>query len=106
MIKQLDALIHNVEAQAPKFKEGSSQASLIKNRLFALNLSKALMFGSNHFSNEELRKAYEPMKSILRKNLKAQEKHQTDTNIYKRLQRNILLVEYCVDLINNELAKE
>ena len=98
----LESTIQNVEAQADKFKEGSSQATLIKNRLFALRTSLSLLDNEDGVE-VDLIQALEPMKSILRKNMKAQEKHSKETTIYKRLQKNIDCARFCVNLIEEKL---
>ena len=98
----LESTIQNVEAQADKFKEGSSQATLIKNRLFALRTSLSLLDNEDGVE-VDLIQALEPMKSILRKNMKAQEKHSKETTIYNRLQKNIECARFCFNLIEEKL---
>ncbi len=104
VLNWLESTIQNVEAQADKFKEGSSQATLIKNRLFALKTSLSLL-EKEEGVEVDLIQALEPMKSILRKNMKAQEKHSKETSIYKRLQRNIDCAQFCVELIEDKIVK-
>ena len=55
--------IHNCEKMQRKFAEGTSQHTLLKNRIKALNISKALLTNDRTmtFTVEELRKALPPV---------------------------------------------
>lgn len=99
----LNSTIRNVENQTGKFEVGSSHHSLIKNRVKALKTSLLLLENKQETTIEDLKKAIEPMKSIVRKNTKAQEKHNSDTVFYKRLQRNIDCAQFCVDPLEDKL---
>lgn len=99
VIKWLDSTILNIEKQKVKFKIGSSQSTLINNRLFALNFSLNLLRSDLVLDIDDIEKVLEPLRSIIRKSLKAQKKHESDKAIYKRLQNNIEACQFCIDKI-------
>ena len=72
----LSSTIINCEKIQLKFAEGTSQHSLLKNRIEALNISKALLFvETKNYTRKELREALPPIVSIINKTTKAQSKY-------------------------------
>jgi hypothetical protein len=78
-LSALVSMINRSERVQPKLKEGSSQASLTKNRLKALHMSSSLITGkfngkAETFTKDELEKALPPIVSTIHKCEKAMEK--------------------------------
>ncbi|HKM04882.1 MAG TPA: hypothetical protein VJZ04_09925 [Lachnospiraceae bacterium] len=65
-----------------KFSEGTSQHSLLKNRIKALYISKALLAGdkTTNYTSKELRDALPPIISIINKTTKAQSKYENGSS--------------------------
>ena len=77
-ISLLSSTIIYCEKTQLKFSEGTSQHSLLKNRIKALYISKDLLSGdktTNHTS-KDLREALPPIVSIINKTTKAQSKYE------------------------------
>ncbi len=91
-IQVISSTIIESEKIQPKFAEGTSQHSLLKNRIKALNISKLLLEGQDvmeQYTKEELTKAIPPVSSIISKCEKAQLKFVKDTGHYIRLEHII-----------------
>lgn len=80
--------IHNCEKMQQKFAEGTSQHTLLKNRIKALNISKALLTNDRTmtFTVEELREALPPVVSIIHKTARAQNKYEEGSSQFKRFE--------------------
>ncbi|WP_200967029.1 hypothetical protein [Insulibacter thermoxylanivorax] len=80
--------IHNCEKMQRKFAEGTSQHTLLKNRIIALNISKALLTNDRTmtFTVEELREALPPVVSIIHKTARAQNKYEEGSSQFKRFE--------------------
>ena len=66
--------IGRCEKTQPKFVEGTSQYTLLKNRIKALYISKSLIADENvmdRYTKEELMEALRPVSSIISKSEKA-----------------------------------
>ena len=76
-ISLLSSTINKCEKMQPKFSEGTSQHSLLKNRIKALCISKALLTNdkTKSYTSDELRAAIPPVVSIINKTTKAQSKY-------------------------------
>jgi hypothetical protein len=104
------SMISRSEAVKYKFKEGTPQASLTRNRLKALNISSALItkelnsdFLIDDFSEDDLEKALLPITSTIRKCEKALKKLKEGTP-QASLTRNMLLaLNLSLALITKEL---
>ena len=82
--------IRNCEKMQSKFKEGTSQLSLLKNRIKALYISQALITNQEHkYTQEELLKAVAPVTSIINKSKKAMINAKEGTGTYTRLKKII-----------------
>ncbi|MEL7609382.1 MAG: hypothetical protein AAGU74_07730 [Bacillota bacterium] len=84
----LSSTITNCEKMQLKFSEGTSQHSLLKNRIKALYISKALLTGDKtvNYSSKELREALPPVVSIINKTVKAQSKYEKGTSQFNRFE--------------------
>jgi len=86
------ALLHSTiikcEKMQPRFSEGTSQHSLLKNRIKALYISKALLMGDKtiNYTSKELREALPPVVSIINKTTKAQSKYKKGTSQFNRFE--------------------
>lgn len=104
----VDSAISRCEKMQPKFEEGTSQHSLLKNRIKALYISKALIMGSEEiadYTNEELQKALPPVTSIISKTEKAQSKYEEGTITYRRFEPTIRAMYVAKDLLEKELER-
>ncbi|NTW90739.1 MAG: hypothetical protein HGA35_02200 [Erysipelotrichaceae bacterium] len=108
--KEVENTIVKCERILPKFKIGTSQHTLLINRINALNISKHLIekelsqsIISLQFSKKELEDALKPIESIIHKCKKAQSKYELSSNQYKRYSPLIDSMEVCKTLIEREL---
>lgn len=90
-ISLLSSTITNCEKMQLKFSEGTSQHSLLKNRIKALYISKALLTGdkTTNYTSKELREALSPIVSIINKTTKAQSKYEKGSSQFNRFQHII-----------------
>ena len=86
----IESTIRNCEKMQPKFKEGTSQLSLLRNRIKALYISQALIKNQKHnYTQEELLKSVAPVNSIINKSKKAMINAKEGTGTYTRLKKII-----------------
>ena len=86
----IESTIKNCEKIQPKFKEGTPQLSLSRNRIKALNVSKDLITQQDHnYTEEELSKAATQITSIINKSQKAMINAKEGTGTYTRLKKII-----------------
>lgn len=100
--------IHNCEKIHPKFAAGTSQHSLLKNRLKALYISKSLIVGEDNltdYAKDELLGALPPITSIISKCEKAQLKFVEGTSHYTRFERILKAMYISKSLITEEISK-
>lgn len=98
----IDSLIKNCEKIQPKFKEGTSQFSLCRNRIKALYISEALITNEEHeYTQEELLKAEAPVASIITKSQKAMINAKEGTGTYTRLKKIIDAMTISLDYIQD-----
>lgn len=90
----------------PKFAPGSSQHSLLKNRIRALEIAAGLLSDEGaDASDEELCAALLPLDSIYRKCDKARSKYAPDTAAYRRYDSILHAMKLSCALINDELQR-
>lgn len=105
-LEVVSSTIIKCEKFQPKFKEGTSQHSLLRNRIKALSISKALISDkdiANTYTKEDLMKALPPVTSIINKCEKAIEKFEKGTGNYTRLKKIIDAMNIANALIKNEI---
>ena len=73
----------------PKFPEGTSQNSLLKNRIRALQTARELISGEGRPSREELEFALPRIESMIHKMSKARDKYEPGSRNYKRFDRAV-----------------
>lgn len=104
----ISSTITNCEKIQPKFDEGTSQHTLLKNRIKALYISKALIEDKDvmdTYTKEELKEAIPPVSSIISKCEKAQLKFAEGTAHHTRLKRIIKSMYISKLLITDEISK-
>lgn len=107
-LKVVTFTINNCEKIQPKFAEGTSQHSLLKNRIKAMYISKSLLLDesiSDKYTKEELIEALTPVSSIISKCEKAQLKFAEGTTHYNRFNNLIKAMYISKYLIINEINK-
>ncbi|WP_238861602.1 hypothetical protein [Clostridium sp. YIM B02569] len=107
-LKVVSSTINNCEKAQLKFAEGTSQHTLLKNRLKALYVSKALIIGEDTmdiYTKEELIEALTPVSSIISKCEKAKLKFEEGTSHHTRLKNIINAMYISKSLIADEINK-
>lgn len=105
----ISSTITKCEKMQLKFLEGTSQYSLLKNRIKALYISKALLTGdkTTNYTSKELREALPPVVSIINKTTKAQSKYEKGTSQFNRfepiIQAMLISKVFIESQINNDL---
>jgi DNA-binding XRE family transcriptional regulator len=100
--------ISKCEKMQPKFAEGTSQHTLLKNRIKALYISKALITDENimgKYTKEELIEALRPVSSVISKCEKAQLKFEEGTPHHTRFKHIIKAMYISKSLITDEINK-
>ena len=100
--------ISKCEKMQLKFAEGTSQYSLLKNRIKALYISKDLLENNSNigmYTQLDLEKALPPVLSIINKTVKAQMKYDDGTVQYRRFIPIINAMYISEAYIENELSK-
>lgn len=107
---EIDKTRIKCEKILPKFQVGTSQHTLLINRIKALSVSQFLIekelsqsSQTVHLSRNELEDALKPIESIIHKCKKAQSKYELSSNQYKRYIPLIDSMEVCKSLIEREL---
>jgi hypothetical protein len=90
-ISFISSTIINCEKIQLKFSEGTSQHSLLRNRIKAFYISKSLLSGDKtiNYISKELREALPPIVSIINKTTKAQNKYEQGSSQFNRFQHII-----------------
>lgn len=104
----VSSTISRCEKTQPKFAEGTSQQTLLKNRIKALYISKSLIIDENvmdRYTKEELVEALRPVSSIIRKSEKAQLKFAEGTSHHTRFKNMIKAMYISKSLIADEISK-
>ena len=104
----VSSVISRCEKAQPKFVEGTSQHSLLKNRIKAMYISKSLITDENvmdKYTKEELIEALRPVSSIISKCEKAQLKFEESTSHHTRLKSIIKAMYISKSLITDEISK-
>ena len=107
-LQVVSSTIINCEKIQPKFYEGSSQHTLLKNRIKALYISKLLLTDQSimdKYTKEELIEALPPISSIISKCEKGQLKFKEGTAHYTRFNKIIKAMYISKSLIINEISK-
>ena len=84
ILELLDRTITLEEEFLPIFPEGTSQHSLLHNRIKALQAARVFISGEGNPSREELEFALPRIESIIHKMSKARDKYEPEDKNYKR----------------------
>ncbi len=107
-VRLISSTISKCEKMQLKFAEGTSQYSLLRNRIKALYISKDLIERNSDIGMctlIDLEKALPPVLSIISKMMKAQSKYEEGTAQYKRLAPIINAMNISKDFIEDEILK-
>jgi hypothetical protein len=108
-LKVVSSTIKNCEKIHPKFAEGTSQHTLLKNRIKAMYISKSLITYENiidKYTKQELIEALPPVSSIISKCEKAQLKFAEGTSHHTRFKNIINAMYISKALITDEVSKK
>lgn len=99
--------IENCAKMQGKFAQGTSQHSLLKNRIRALEISKCLLAGEgvDAWTREDLERAAAPIASIIHKTTKARSKYEAGSVTYKRFTPTIDAMTLCQELLEEKLGR-
>lgn len=104
----VSSVISRCEKTYPKFAVGTSQHTLLKNRIKAMYISKSLITGENvenRYTKEELTEALRPVSSIISKCEKAHSRFAEGTSHYARFNNMIKAMHILKSLITDEIRK-
>lgn len=106
-LQVVSSTISKCEKIQPKFLEGTSQHTLLKNRIKAMYISKSLIAGENmgKYTKQELLEALPPVSSIISKCEKAQLNFLEGTVNHTNLKKTIIPMYLSKSLILNEISK-
>ncbi|WP_101911345.1 hypothetical protein [Marasmitruncus massiliensis] len=106
-LKVVTSVIERCERIQSKFAPGTSQHTLLKNRIQALKMGSALLGGGDMVKDCDptLTPALEPLASIIRKCKKARSKYEPGSGQYNRYGGTIRAIELSRELIENELHR-
>lgn len=104
----ISSTISRCEKIQPKFVEGTSQHTLLKNRIKSMYISKSLITDESvmdKYTKEELIESLQPVSSIISKCEKAQLKFAEGTSHYTRFKKMIKAMYISKSLIADEISK-
>ncbi|QIK57355.1 hypothetical protein G7059_05650 [Erysipelothrix sp. HDW6A] len=104
----LESTINNCEKMIVKFDSGTSQHSLLKNRIKALLISKYVVTKDSlisDYTTQDIQSALVPLDSILHKTTKAIEKHEEGSRTYKRLIPMIMAISASKQALQDYLGE-
>ena len=107
-LRVVSSTISNCEKMQLKFAEGTSQHTLLKNRIKAMYISKSLISDENvmdKYTKEELIESLRPVSSVISKCENAQLKFAEDTSHHTRLKNIIKAMYISKSLITDEISK-
>lgn len=103
LLDKLDRLIGLEEKFLSKFAEGTSQCSLLRNRIRALQAARELISGEGKPDREELEFALPRIESIIRKASKARDKYEPGSRNYCRFDPTVRAMEQVCSMLEQEL---
>ncbi|HQJ38068.1 MAG TPA: hypothetical protein PK223_09530 [Bacillota bacterium] len=110
-LRAIASMIGRTEKAKEKFAQGTSQHTLQKNRLEALNIASLLISkeladsnAMNHYTKEDLEKALAPISSLISKSEKAQKKLEKGTWQHTMLGNNLKALYIALPLLTKALS--
>lgn len=107
-LRVVSSTISNCEKIQLKFAEGTSQHTLLKNRIKAMYISKSLITDENvvdQYTKEELIESLRPLSSIISKCEKGQLKFAEGTSHHTRFKNIIKAMYISKSLITDEISR-
>lgn len=107
-LKVVSSTISKCEKIHPQFAEGTSQHTLLKNRIKAMYISQSLITNENiidKYTKEELIESLAPVSSVISKCEKGQSKFEEGTPFYTRFKKIIDAMYIAKSLIKDEISK-
>lgn len=107
-LQVISSVINRCETMQLKFIEGTSQHTLLRNRLKALHISKSLLENEpvvGNYTKDDLMEALRPISSIISKCVNAQMKYDEDSPHHRRFQPMIKAMNISSSLITKVLEK-
>ena len=107
-LRVVSSTISKCEKMQLKFAEGTSHHTLLKNRIKAMYISKALITNEDvrdKYTKEELIEALRPVSSVISKCEKAQLKFAEGTSHHTRLKNIIEAMYISKSLITDEMSR-
>ena len=104
MLTKIESIIVREEVFLAKFEPGTSQHSLLANRIAALRTVCDLITGDCQPTREELEFAMPRIESIIHKMSAARDKYEPDSRNYRRFDPTVRLMEEAKSLIEKALA--
>lgn len=107
-LRVVSSTISKCEKMQPKFAEGTSQHTLLKNRIKAMYISQSLIADEDimdKYTKDELIEALRPVSSVISKCEKAQLKFAEGTSHHTRLKNIIEAMYISKSLITDEMSK-
>lgn len=105
-LERIDSFIRREEKFLPKFMPGTSQHSLLANRIAALRTVRNLLTGEGEPSQEELEFAVPRIRSIIQKMSKAREKYEPESRNYRRFDPAVKAMEEVESLLQGVLGTQ
>ena len=111
-LRTMSSMISKTEKTKEKFAQGTSQHTLQKNRLQALNIALSLILkelaesDTLDYSKEDLEKAIAPIASLISKSEKAQKKLAQGTWQHTMLSNNLKALYIASPLLTKALGRE
>lgn len=103
LLDKLDQIIGLEEKFLPKFTEGTSQYSLLQNRIRAFQTARELISREGKPDREELEFALPRIESIIRKTTKARDKYEPGSRNYRRFDPTVRVMEQVRTALLREL---
>lgn len=107
-LRIVTSVIDTCKKMEPRFREGTPQHSLLRNRIKAMNISRSLISGDNDmdkYTKVELTEALPPISSIIHKCEKAKQKFAEGTSLHTRMKEMIKAMYISKTLIIVEMNK-
>ena len=110
-LRAMALMIDRTEKAKEKFVQGTSQYTLQKNRLEALNIASLLILKEladsnvmNHYTKGDIEKALAPISSLISKSEKAQKKLAKGTWQHTMLSNNLKALYIALQLLTKALS--
>lgn len=107
-LQVISSCICRCEKMQPKFTEGTSQCSLLKNRIKALYISMTLIKREDTiivYTGEDLAEALLPVYSIIHKTEKAQSKYEKGTVPFRRFEPMVKAMHIAKAFLEHEMIQ-